>query len=351
MINKAVALLQSLIKTPSFSSEEDKTAEILYRFLQSENVEVQQTNNNIWAVNKHFDASKPNILLNSHHDTVKPNQAYTNNPFDAFIENDTLYGLGSNDAGGSVVSLLTAFLHFYEIKNLKYNLIVAITAEEESSGPNGLNSLLKDLPEIDFAIVGEPTQMNLAIAEKGLLVLDAVAQGKPGHAAHGNTINPIYIAMQDVQWIQAHQFDKISDVLGPVKTTVTQINAGTQHNVVPAECRFVIDVRVNEMYTNLQVLDIITENLKSTVTARSTNLNSSAISPNHPIVLAGKKLGRETYGSPTLSDQSVLSCQSLKIGPGCSQRSHTANEFIHISEIKAGIDIYIKMLSEVILEN
>ena len=347
-MQRETELLKNLIATPSFSGEEDKTADLIQGYLKEHGVEFNRTKNNVWAKNKHFDELKPTILLNSHHDTVKPNKAYTIDPFKPFVKDGKLYGLGSNDAGGSVVSLLSTFVHFYNEKNLKYNIIIAITAEEESSGPNGLNSLIKILPNIDFAIVGEPTGMNLAIAEKGLLVLDVVAKGVSGHAAHENTINPIYLALEDINWIKNYRFPKVSETLGKVKMSVTQINAGTQHNVVPAECHFVVDVRVNDKYTNKEVLEIVKKNLKSEVKERSLRLNSSSIDKNHPIVQAGVKLGRKTYGSPTLSDQSVLSCQSLKMGPGESPRSHQADEFIYLSEIENGIKIYKKMLKEIL---
>jgi len=347
--DKAIALLKQLISTQSFSGEEDKTAQLLENFLKENGVDFNRENNNVWAKNKYFDKSKPTILLNSHHDTVEPNSAYTIDPFVPTEKDGKIQGLGSNDAGASVVSLLTTFVHFYNHQNLKYNLVIAITAEEESSGPDGLNSLLKSLPKIDFAIVGEPTQMHLAIAEKGLLVLDVVAKGKPGHAAHTNTINPIYLAMEDIEWFKTFKFPKSSEFLGDVKLSVTQINAGTQHNVVPAECSFVVDVRVNDKYTNLEVLEIIKQNVKNTVTARSTNLNSSSIDKNHDFVQAGIALGRNIYGSPTLSDQSVLTCQSVKLGPGDSTRSHQADEYIMISEIEEGIDLYIKMLKKLII--
>jgi len=347
---EAIELLKKMISTQSFSSQEEGTAEIIAAFLESHGIKAKHWKNNVWAANQYFDSDKPTILLNSHHDTVKPNSAYTMDPLKPIISEGKLYGLGSNDAGASVVSLLTTFAYFYNKKKLKYNLIVAITAEEESSGPNGLNSLLTKLPKIDFAIVGEPTEMQLAIAEKGLLVIDAYAKGVPGHAAHGNTVNPIYKAMEDIQKIQQLEFDKISDVLGKVKTTVTQIDAGSQHNVVPAECHFVLDVRVNENYSNLEVLDILKKQMQSELKARSTNLNSSSIPVNHPVVQAGISLGRKTYGSPTLSDQSVLSCPSLKLGVGKSTRSHTANEFIYLHEIEEGIQLYREILEKVIIE-
>ena len=344
----AVELLQKLIQTQSFSGEEHNTAVIIEDWLKDHGVTFNRNQNNIWAVNKYFDENKPTILLNSHHDTVRPNRGYTNDPYDAFIEGDKLYGLGSNDAGGCLVSLLSTFVHFYEQKNMNYNLAVAATAEEESSGPNGLNSILGILPEIDFAIVGEPTEMHLAIAEKGLLVIDAYAKGIPGHAAHENTVNAITNAIQDIEWINNYKFSKVSDQLGKVKMSVTQIKAGELHNLVPAECHFVIDIRVNEAYSNREVFDIISENTKSELKPRSFKLNSSSIDKNHPLVLAGVEMGRETYGSPTLSDQSVLTCHSVKLGPGVSLRSHSAIEYVLVSEIKEAIRLYKELLSKIL---
>lgn len=346
--NKAIELLKKLISTPSLSKEEDKTAVLIANWFKNENIEWKRDQNNIWATNKHFDASKPTILLNSHHDTVKPNKGYTKDPFNPVIEDGKLYGLGSNDAGASLVSLMATFSHFYSQQNLKYNLVIAATAEEENSGPNGLAHLKTQLPPIDFAIVGEPTGMNMAIAEKGLLVIDGVAKGTAGHAAHPNDDNAIYKALKDIQWIEQYQFPNVSDLLGPVKMTVTQINAGQQHNVVPDNCHFVVDVRVNECYSNEEVFDTINKNTKSEMAARSFRLNSSSIPVDHPFVQAGVKLGRETYGSPTLSDQAILTCPSVKLGPGDSTRSHQADEYIYLNEVEEGIGLYIKMLNEII---
>ena len=345
---KALALLKALIATQSFSGEEDKTAELITKWLQGFNIKITRANNNVWAVNKYFDASKPSILLNSHHDTVKPNKGYTNHPFEAFEEDGKLYGLGSNDAGGCLVSLMSLFAHFYEQKDLKYNLVLAATAEEENAGKNGLISLLSILPSIDFAVVGEPTEMQLAIAEKGLLVLDGYAPGISGHAAHENTENAIYNALEDINWIRNYQFPQVSEVLGKVKMSVTQIQAGEQHNVVPASCHFVVDVRVNDAYQNEEVYSIIEANTKSKMVARSFRLNSSSIPKDHPIVQAGIALGRTTYGSPTLSDQACLSCPSLKLGPGLSTRSHSADEFIYLKEIEEGIEIYIELFEKIL---
>lgn len=353
LTTEAIELLKNLIQTPSFSSEEDQTALLIENWFTTNNIPFERENNNIWAYNKFFDKNKPTLLLNSHHDTVKPNTAYTNDPFHAFIEDGKLFGLGSNDAGGALVSLLATFTYFYSNENLSHNIVMVASAEEESSGKNGLNSVLKHLPQLELAIVGEPTQMELAIAEKGLLVLDVDVKGTASHAAHINPDNSIYNTLKTIEWFRDYQFEKVSEVLGPVKMTVTQINAGKQHNVVPADTYLVIDVRVNDKYSNQEVYDIIKQNVntdKVDVKARSLNLNSSSIAKEHPLVQAGIKLGRNTYGSPTLSDQSVLNCQSLKMGPGDSPRSHTANEFIYIQEIQEGVQIYINMLNDFLLQ-
>ena len=346
----AIALLKNLIETPSFSSEEDKTADHIEDWFNRHKIEYKRTLNNVWAVNKHFDESKPNMLLNSHHDTVNPNTAYTKDPFKAIVEDGKLYGLGSNDAGGCLVSLIATFTHFYNHKDLKYNLIMVASAEEESSGPNGLNSMLKIIPKIDVAIVGEPTLMNLAVAEKGLVVFDAKVKGTASHAAHPNGDNPIYKMIEVLQWFKDLKFEKGSDALGDVKLTVTQINAGKQHNVVPADVELVIDVRVNDKYSNKEIADFLQNNAPcSSITPRSLNLNSSSIPVSHPLVKAGIAMGRTTYGSPTLSDQAWLSCKSLKLGPGDSPRSHSADEYIHLKEIEEGIQIYVELLNRVIV--
>lgn len=345
---KYITLLQSLIETPSFSKEEDKTADILANFLQDKGISFHRKLNNVWAYNQHFDENNPSILLNSHHDTVKPNAGYTRDPFKAEIEDGKLFGLGSNDAGAALVSLLATFIHYYSYENLAYNLIWAGTAEEEISGINGLELVFPEFKNVEFAIIGEPTLMNLAIAEKGLMVLDCLAKGKSGHAARDEGKNAIYEAMKDLEWFQAYQFPKESEFLGPAKMTVTVIHAGKQHNVVPDECHFTVDVRTTDQYSNEEVLDIIRTNINSEVTPRSVRLKPSFISPDHPIVKAGIALGRKTYGSPTTSDQALLSIPSLKLGPGDSARSHTADEFVFIHEMEEGIDLYVKMLKKVI---
>lgn len=349
LTQSAIELLKHLIQTPSFSSEEDATALLLEDWFQSFEIPYQRHQNNVWATNKSFDNSKPTLLLNSHHDTVKPNSGYTKNPFDAHAEDGKLFGLGSNDAGGCLVSLLATFTYFYHQKSLNYNLVFVGSAEEESSGPNGLNSMLEVIPKIDIAIVGEPTQMHLAIAEKGLVVFDIDVFGTPSHAAHPNADNALYNAIPVMEWVKNYKFEHQSETLGAVKMTLTQIDAGQQHNAVPAKVSLVVDVRVNDCYSNQDVVDTIKKHLPNAkVSARSTNLNSSSISKTHPLVKSGMALGRKTYGSPTLSDQAVLSCPSLKLGPGDSTRSHTADEFIYIHEIEEGIDIYIQLLKQIL---
>ena len=349
LTQSAIELLKNLIETPSFSSEEDKTATHIENWFAEYKIPCVRTKNNVWALNLHFDESKPTLLLNSHHDTVKPNNGYTKDPFKAIEEAGKLYGLGSNDAGGCLVSLMATFTYFYNKKNLKYNLVLVASAEEESSGENGLNSMLEFIPKIDVAIVGEPTLMNLAIAEKGLVVFDAKVKGTPSHAAHPNTDNAIYNTVKVLKWFQDYKFEKKSPVLGDVKMTVTQIHAGKQHNAVPSEVDLVIDVRVNDRYTNKEIAKILKEKSPCTsIEPRSLRLNSSSIPVSHPLVEAGVELGRELYGSPTLSDQAVLTCPSLKLGPGDSTRSHTADEFIYLAEIEEGIDIYIQLLEKIL---
>ena len=345
----AVTLLKKLIATPSFSREEDKTALLIEEFLQSKNVNTERFLNNIFAKNKYFDASKPTILLNSHHDTVKPNKGYTLDPFSPIENENKLFGLGGNDAGGALVCLITTFLYFYEKQNLRYNIIIAATAEEEISGKNGIEILLPKLGEIDFGIVGEPTLMQMAVAERGLLVLDCMAEGKAGHAAREEGENAIYKAIKDIEWFQSYKFLKISELLGPVKMCVTSIETDNKaHNVVPSQCSFVADVRVNELYTFEEVLDVIQQNVQCKIEPRSTRLRSTSIALDHPLVKSGLTLGRTYYGSPTTSDKALMSFPTLKIGPGYSGRSHIADEFIYLDEIKEGIEIYIKLLEQIV---
>lgn len=341
---EVVELLRRLIATPSFSREEDDTASLIEVFLSKKNVSPKRLKNNVWAFNRHFDKRKPTILLNSHHDTVRPNQGYTRDPFSADVLEGKLFGLGSNDAGGALVSLLATFLFFHEKNDLPFNLIYAATAEEEISGKDGIELILNDLGKIDFAIVGEPTQMNLAIAEKGLMVLDCVSRGKSGHAAREEGENALYKAMDDMEWFRNYRFPKTSEFLGPVKMSVTIIQAGSQHNVVPDECHFTVDVRVNECYTFEEILESTRQNVACEVTPRSLRMRSSIIPPEHPLVRAGLALGRTMYGSPTTSDKALMPFPALKMGPGDSARSHTADEFIFLNEIAESISLYIKML-------
>jgi len=349
LVDECIALLKKLINTPSLSKEEHNTAIILEQFLNQRHVKTHRKLNNIWAYNQHFDPSKPTLLLNSHHDTVKPNSGYTRDPFLPDIEDGRLYGLGSNDAGGCLVSLITTFLYFFEKQDLKYNICIALTAEEEISGSNGLELIVPDLGLLEFAIVGEPTQMNLAVAERGLMVLDCQSHGKAGHAAREEGDNAIYKAIKDIEWFRTYQFPKVSEVFGVVKMSVTIINAGSQHNVVPATCDFTVDVRVTDSYKNEEVLEIIRQHVSCDLKARSTRLKPSSISINHPIVQAGIALGKITYGSPTTSDQALLDIPSLKVGPGDSGRSHMADEYIFVDEIRDGIEGYVKMISSIAL--
>jgi acetylornithine deacetylase len=363
LADAAIALLKRLIYIPSFSKEEGGTASVIEAFLQEQGVAGQRFLNNIWAVNRYFDASKPIILLNSHHDTVKPNPGYTLDPFEPAEKEGKLFGLGSNDAGGPLVALLAAFLYFYDTPDLAYNLVIAATAEEEISGKNGVEALLQDETFLTTlgggqklsltagkiaAIVGEPTLMRLAVAERGLMVLDCTAQGRAGHAARSEGDNAIIKAIKDIEWFHAFSFDKISHLLGPVKMNVTVINTENKaHNVVPAACSFVVDVRVNEYYTFDEVTDVIRAHVASEVAPRSTRLRSSAIALDHPLVRAGLALGRTYYGSPTTSDKALMPFPALKMGPGDSARSHTADEFIYLDEIREGIELYVQLLEKI----
>ncbi len=341
---KAIHLLQQLIATPSLSREEDKTASLIFDFLQKEDASPQRKLNNVWA-SSIISEKLPTILLNSHHDTVKPSSSWTLDPFQPLEKNGKLYGLGSNDAGGALVSLIATYLALKDDPDRPYNLIIAATAEEEVSGKNGVESILPELGKLDLAIVGEPTQMQMAVAEKGLMVLDCKASGVSGHAARNEGVNAIYKAMQDIEWFRTFEFKLKSELLGPVKMSVTQINAGTQHNVVPDACTFVVDVRTNEYYRNEKALQVIQKHVKSEVVPRSTRINSSLIPLEHPLVQKGSALGLTYYGSPTTSDQALIPCTSIKIGPGDSARSHTADEFIYLEELEKGIETYIKLLT------
>ncbi len=340
-----IELLRKMIQTPSFSKEEGPVATLVRDFLSSKAVPFQEKGFNTWAKNKFWVEGKPVVLLNSHIDTVKPVKNWTKDPFGAELNDGTLIGLGSNDAGASLVTLMAVFVHFYAEKDLPFNLMFAASCEEEISGPNGMESLVEDLGDITLAIVGEPTQMQMAIAEKGLMVLDCTAHGKAGHAARNEGENALYKAVDDIQRLREYQFKNVSEVLGEVKMSITQINAGYQHNVVPDNCTFVIDVRTNEFYSNQAAFEIIQGLVTSDVVPRSTRLNSSGIPVTHPIVQRGLSLGLTYYGSPTTSDQAVMPFPSIKIGPGDSARSHTADEYILVSEIENGFKIYIDLLT------
>src|SRR5690606_2712402 len=348
LTSDSIALLKSMISTPSLSREEEHTAALIRQFFHTHEIPTEKVGNNIIAYNQFHSADKPYMLLNSHHDTVKANPGYTKDPFQPLVEDGKLYGLGSNDAGGCLVSLIAAFRYFYARQDLPFNLCLIASAEEEVSGKNGVEEAYKHVPACSFAIVGEPTLLNLAVAEKGLMVLDCAAHGQSGHAAREEGINAIYLALEDIAWFRSFQFPKLSSFLGPVKMSVTMIEAGSQHYVVPALCKYVVDVRSTDVYTNQEILDIIKSHVKSEVIARSTRLNPSTIAVDHPIVQSGIKLGKEIYGSPTMSDQALLPIPSIKVGPGDSARSHTADEFIYLHEIEDGIAFYISLLNNII---
>jgi acetylornithine deacetylase len=349
LFSDALELLKQLIACPSFSKEENKTADIIEKFLKTKNIETNRYLNNIWGVNKYFDKKKYTLLLNSHHDTVKPNAGYTLNPFDAIEKDGKLFGLGSNDAGGPLVSIIAAFVHFYHAKDLPFNVILAATAEEEITGHDGIEILLPLLPKIDCGIVGEPTLMRMAIADKGLLVLDCIAHGVAGHAARNEGVNAIYKAVKDISWFSIFQFPKVSSILGPVHMAVTSVSTQNRaHNIVPSGCSFVVDVRVNELYTFKEVLSEINKNIQSEVLPRSTRLKPSFIANDHPLIIAGNNMGLESYGSPTCSDRALMDFPALKIGPGDSARSHMADEYIFIDEIKDGIQKYLQLLHNLV---
>ncbi|MFZ1262372.1 MAG: M20 family metallo-hydrolase [Chitinophagaceae bacterium] len=346
---EVIELLKELISCPSFSKEEEQTAGIIAKFFAVRDIAASRAGNNVFALNKYYDQKKPTLLLNSHHDTVKPNLQYTRDPFSPVIENGKLFGLGSNDAGGCLVSLIATFLYFYDNADLRYNVILAATAEEEISGTGGIEYVLPYLPKIDCAIVGEPTGMQMAIAERGLLVIDCTSRGKAGHAARNEGENALYNALNDIDWFRTYQFPKISDLLGANKMSVTVIETENKaHNVVPAQCKFVVDARINERYSFEEVLGIIKENVQCELKARSTRLRSTSISLEHPLVKAGLSLGRTYYGSPTTSDKALMPFPALKMGPGDSARSHTADEYIYVEEIREGIRLYINLLKEIL---
>lgn len=343
-MQKYVDLLASMIAIPSISRDEAAVADFLEEWLRRENLPVKRKGNNLWCKDEWAEAdNRPVLMLNAHIDTVKPAAGYTRDPFTPCIENGRLYGLGSNDDGGSLVALLAAYQHL-RLTEQPYRLIFSATAEEEVSGVGGLDLLLPELGKIDFAIIGEPTGMQMAVAEKGLMVLDCTAHGRSGHAARNEGDNALYHALDDISWFRTHRFDRISPYLGEVKMTVTQIQAGTQHNVIPDHCDFVVDVRPNGMYTNLELLELIKQSVLCSVKPRSTRLNSSHLDENHPVVRRGVQLGLACFGSPTTSNQTISPFPTLKIGPGDSARSHTADEYIAISEIEQGAALFIKLL-------
>lgn len=341
---EAVSLLSHLIATPSVSRDERRAADIMEEELTRCGFTPHREANNVWAIGQCQREDRPTLLLNAHIDTVKPVASYTRNPYEPSLEDGTLYGLGSNDCGGGLVSLLQVFRELSASERCPYNLVYLASAEEEVSGKDGISRALPLLPHVDVAIVGEPTGMQPAVAEKGLMVVDITAHGKSGHAARNEGVNAIYEALDDLCWIRSHRFDRVSRFLGPTKMQATVVNAGTQHNVVPDECKIVVDVRTNELYTNEEVFDIISSHCKSECRARSFRLHSSRIDLNHPLVERCVALGLQPFGSPTLSDQALMPFASLKLGPGQSARSHSANEYIKVSEIEHAIGLYLRLL-------
>ncbi len=343
--NQAVELLKKLVSIQSYSGEEDTTAKLIFEYLTNKGFSPIRKQNNVWVWCSEPDSGKPTFQLNSHQETVKATSKWTLNPFTPTEKDGKLIGLGSNDAGGPLVSLLHVFIELSKSEQ-PYNLVFLASAEEESSGKQGVPIVLDELGKIDLGVVGEPTSMDMAIAERGLIVLDCVAHGQSGHAARGEGENAIYKAMKDIEWFRNFDFEKKSDVLGKINMTITQIEAGTQHNVVPDECRFVVDVRPNEHYTNEEVVEIIRKHVDCEVNPRSLNLNASGISSDHPVVKKGIEMGIRTYGSQTMSDQVHMPFPCIKMGPGDTKRSHTADEFIYREEIEKGIEVYLKLLDE-----
>lgn len=337
-----IDLLKNMIRIPSFSRDEGAVADFLERWMLTEGFAVRRLGNNLWMESGPADG-RPTILLNAHIDTVKPASGYTRDPFTPEIEDGCLYGLGSNDDGGSLIALLETYSRLIQ-KEQPYRLIFSATAEEEVSGKGGLDLILPELGRIDFGVMGEPTGMRMAVAERGLMVLDCTAYGKSGHAARNEGVNAIYKAIEDIQWFKSHSFDRVSDFLGAVKMSVTQINAGTQHNVVPDKCTFVVDVRPNGMYTNPELLELIKSSVSCEVKERSTRIGSSHLPMDHPAVVRGLSLGLEPFGSPTTSNQALCHFPTLKIGPGDSARSHSADEYIRLDEIADGIETYVALL-------
>lgn len=341
-LNDALELLRQLIATPSFSKEEKQAADILEGYLARRGLHPHREGNNVWVMSG-IDQKRPTLLLNAHIDTVRPVDSWTRDPFEPALEGDLLYGLGSNDCGGGLVTLLQVFSHLSQTPQT-YNLIYLVSAEEEVSGPNGIASVLPLLPPINMAIVGEPTGMQPAIAERGLMVIDVIAHGKSGHAAREEGVNAIYEALDDLRWLRDYKFEKVSDLLGPTKMTVTMVNAGTQHNVIPDTCTMVVDVRTNEYYDNEEVFRWICQHVKGECRAHSFRLKSSRFDPSHPLVRKCLAMGKKPFGSPTLSDQALMRFPSFKMGPGDSARSHSANEFIKVSELATALEDYVQLL-------
>jgi acetylornithine deacetylase len=358
MTHAAFALLQRLITTPSFSREESATATLIQEFLHEYGIPTERHMNNVWSCNRFYDTSKPTILLNSHHDTVKPVSGWQNDPFvPVLVPEGTrtkLIGLGSNDAGAPLCGLIACFVWLYNREDLPFNLVLATTAEEEIIGKNGVESILDKLGTVSVAIVGEPTGMDLAIAEKGLVVLDGVVFGSAGHAARiwDLTANAIHNTLPMIEWFTTYRFERVSELLGPVKMTLTQIQAGTQHNVIPDRCTIVVDVRTTDAYTNEEIVDLIQHHLRQTmpptiaydIAARSTRLRPSSIALDHPLVECARALGHILFASPTMSDQAVIPYPSVKIGPGMSERSHTAGEYIYVDEFESGVAQYVRLI-------
>ena len=351
----AIALLKQLIAVPSVSRSEKDAADVMQRAMESYGFTPSREGNNLWVMSERWDNNRPTLLLNAHIDTVKPVATWTRDPFTPTIEGDRLYGLGSNDCGGGLVALLQVFRALVSAENnnvppaqeswRNVNLIYLASCEEEVSGAGGIRAVLPLLPKIDVAIVGEPTGMQPAIAERGLMVIDGVAYGKSGHAARNEGVNAIYEALDDLLFVRDHRFEKVSPLLGPTKMQCTVVNSGTQHNVVPDECRFIIDVRTNEYYTNEEVFDFLQSRIKSQLKARSFHLHSSSIPLEHPLVQRCVAMGMTPFGSPTLSDQALMRFPSFKLGPGESSRSHSADEFVCLSEIENAISTYLKLLA------
>lgn len=341
----AEALLQKLVRIVSYSGEENMAAQFVFNYLSDKGADCVKLKNNVIAYSRDFKPSRPTLMLNSHLDTVKAGNGYTFDPFNPPLSEDRILGLGSNDAGGSVVSLIETFLYFNS-HPVSFNILLVLSAEEENSGKNGMDLVLKKTPEISCAIVGEPTGMRVAVAERGLLVVDAIAKGKNGHAARGEGVNAIYTAIEDINWIREYKFPLVSDLMGEVRATVTQIEAGVQHNVVPDACKFVIDIRPTDQYTNTQIMEILKSYMKSDLKARSLTNKSSSIHAGHPLVQAADLLGIEKYVSPTTSDWMRISFPAIKMGPGDSSRSHRSDEYIFKREVRQGVEGYINFVNK-----